>query len=229
MAMRHHRRGYSPSRTSQHSAHGGACLIFGRSPHAGACLLWALTPCGCRARLVAQHFKDLGHFDFCSHLLQCLEADAASIVGLSFELWLCILLLVLLTGYSPWTGPIFLLVASALLLLTNLALVVIVRLSCRGSAAGSTTGGWPARWWSHPKLLKVPIRVVLFLASFVFSSGLGLGHGRAKTGQHSPSARCGQPGHRGTSSHPPPVSWSAMKPRSRLEGGTLLGCWLKDV
>eukprot|EP00887_Chlorella_sp_A99_P007912 scaffold12.g7912.t1 len=137
-----------------------------------------------RHRLVRQHVAPLEQegFDFVSYLLQCMDYDTASIAGLSYEMWAVMLLLLLLSGLLGWAGLLFLVSASALLLGTNVTLVVALRRACRGGTRGASLGApgraaaarGPARWWQTRRhaLIKVPIRLVLFLSSFVFSDRL---------------------------------------------------------
>ncbi|KAL4457339.1 hypothetical protein ABPG75_012204 [Micractinium tetrahymenae] len=108
--------------------------------------------------------------DFVDHLMDCLEDDLPSFVGLSVEMGVVACVLLLLAGLTGWIGPLFLIVASALLLGTNMTLVALLRHSCRGGQPHSSAGK-PIKWWRNPHLLlAIPIRLILFLCSFVYSS-----------------------------------------------------------
>ncbi|KAL4457315.1 hypothetical protein ABPG75_012180 [Micractinium tetrahymenae] len=108
--------------------------------------------------------------DFVDHLMDCLEDDLPSFVGLSVEMGVVACVLLLLAGLTGWIGPLFLIVASALLLGTNMTLVALLRHSCRGGQPHSSARK-PIKWWRNPHLLlAIPIRLILFLCSFVYSS-----------------------------------------------------------
>ncbi|KAL4432565.1 hypothetical protein ABPG77_000502 [Micractinium sp. CCAP 211/92] len=111
-----------------------------------------------------------GKAEFVDHMLDSLEDDLPSFVGLSIEMGVVACVMLLLAGLTGWIGPLFLIVASALLLITNMTLVALLRNSCRGGQPHSSSGK-PPKWWRNPHLLlAIPIRLILFLCSFVYSS-----------------------------------------------------------
>ncbi|PSC74617.1 MLO 12 [Micractinium conductrix] len=105
--------------------------------------------------------------DFVDHLLRSIEDDTPSFVGLSIEMAVVACVILLVSGVTGFTAPVFLEVSAGLLLATNITLVAVLRHSCRGGVPH----GPAMRWWRSPRLLlSVPIRLILFLCSFMYAS-----------------------------------------------------------
>ncbi|KAL4436849.1 hypothetical protein ABPG75_003988 [Micractinium tetrahymenae] len=131
---------------------------------------------GCRGRCSgavsrqSQERQAAAQPDFVDHLMDCLEDDLPAFVGLSVEMGVVACVMLLLAKLTGWIGPLFLIVASVLLLGTNMTLVALLRHSCRGGQPHSSAGK-PDKWWRNPHLLlAIPIRLILFLCSCVYSS-----------------------------------------------------------
>lgn len=107
---------------------------------------------------------------FVGHVLDCLEGDLTTFVGLSVEMGICLVVVVLLMGVTGNVGGVTLVcLACSLMLATNMALVALLRHQCRGAKPNRSRGR--DQWWRNPHfVLAIPLRLLTFLCSFVFSS-----------------------------------------------------------
>lgn len=74
-------------------------------------------------------------FDFVALTRQCLELDASRLVGISLDMWLVVVLLVLLSGLIGWLGALMVGMAGVMILAVNVRLCYVIRYRCRGGRA----------------------------------------------------------------------------------------------
>ncbi len=71
---------------------------------------------------------------------------------------------------AAWSGQIFLWGAAGLLLAVDLTLVAMLRYACRGSQPMLSSGERRLASWMKAELLLIPIRMILFLCSLLYST-----------------------------------------------------------
>lgn len=121
-----------------------------------------------RGSYIATH-QVQGPLDFVTLARQGLELDAAGLVGLSIEMWLLVIILVLCSGVVGWVGSLFALLGAIGALIINVSLTARIRFRIRGGKANRFDERRP--WWRGGEMLTAAgIRLITFLCSLIFST-----------------------------------------------------------
>lgn len=77
---------------------------------------------------------------------------------------------------AGYMGAMFLWIGAAMLFFVNLIIVAMLRTTCRNEGSSGRVGrlGRLVAWWK-PEYLLIPMRMVLFLCSLIYSSTIFLG------------------------------------------------------
>lgn len=123
-----------------------------------------------RACLIATH-RLRPNFNFSEYVQHNLEAEYSKVVGISWELWVVIIVVVLVSGVVGWITPWMIIAMWILLLVINIRMVMIIRETTRGGTANQLHKG--VFWFTRSSwVFLVLIRALLFTCSFIFASGL---------------------------------------------------------
>lgn len=121
-----------------------------------------------RGSYIATH-QVQGPLDFVTLARQGLELDAAGLVGLSIEMWLLVIILVLCSGVVGWVGSLFALLGAVGALIINVSLTARIRFRIRGGKANRFDER--RSWWRGGEMLTAAgIRLITFLCSLIFST-----------------------------------------------------------
>ncbi|KAL4859220.1 MLO-like protein 14 [Chlorella vulgaris] len=122
-----------------------------------------------RASFMLTHRVPTG-FDFWNYITVSMEDDFSQIVGVSLEMWATLVVFVLISGPLGWVALPFVVLSALVLVAVNVKIIWVIRHVCRGARVNTLTSH--VFWFGRPDMLLHPIKYVLFLASFMFSSAI---------------------------------------------------------
>ncbi|KAI8105738.1 hypothetical protein M9434_000320 [Picochlorum sp. BPE23] len=143
-----------------------SCVIQGMGPF----LVTKKQYAKLRASFMYTH-KMGSSFDFLNHLLQSIEEDFSHLVGITPIFWIGIILFWLVSGAMGYAVMPAMIINAVVMIILNAKLVSIVQnVTDRGGAAVMLETN--VFWFNRPALLLQPMKLSLFICSYLFASFL---------------------------------------------------------
>lgn len=144
----------------------GVCVIQGMGPFVVTKTQYAKL----RASFMYTH-KMGSSFDFLNHVLQSIEEDFSHLVGITPIFWIGIILFWLVSGAMGYAVMPAMIINGVVMIILNAKLVSIVKnVTDRGGTAVMLETN--VFWFNKPALLLQPMKLSLFICSYLFASFL---------------------------------------------------------